>query len=635
MSAIQSIQVELAKELEKQSLCIVDGKVSREAIRLHALKMDPELLSTVFQNEFLKAKFFVQAGESWIFDKISFEQLVFDKGFMPDSYTKYRSSIGLFDGREYTSESQEISLVWPFRDCVLEGGLAEDQQSRQEIFWNQTLAAEEITVLLSPKAFKSIEFHNTDESLSDFTQKNAVIRGNNLLALHSLKPKLGQSYDAVYIDPPYYFRQTKAGDTFAYNSNFKFSSWLTFMKNRLEVAKSLMKKDGLIFISISEDGLYHLKLVADEVFGADKFVANFVWEKKAGGGNDSTGVAVNHEYVLCYGEKKSIKKLPMTDEQKKRYKFEDSKVSQYGPYYTKNLNDKSLQDSKGLHYDITCPECGHVHRGQDNQWKCNESTFLTRLNDDRIVFRHLKGVCSVHYKLYLNETHKSEEVENGVLGSEKGVNPNSIIFNKIASNSKGKSDLVKHFPEGVDFPYPKPVALIQHLLSMMDNQNLRVLDFFAGSGTTGEAVIRLNHTDGGNRTFTLIEQLAYARSLTAERSLRAANSLEVALPIVYMELAESNENWMTKLGAAKDKLELRQIWESMKTVGPLSYKVQQTEVEKAMSDDNLGFEICRDLLFEALDKNLLYVPYSEMEDETFELDEISKQLTREFYGDNK
>ena len=160
-------------------------------------------------------------------------------------------------------------LAWPYKDCVLEGGQTKEDQKRDEIFWNETLAPDEIDRLLAPKVFTNFKKYdkNGEHALSgkekiDFSKENLIIKGNNLLALHSLYKRFAGQVKLIYIDPPY----NTGSDSFQYNDNFNHSTWLTFMKNRLEVAKDLLSTGGIIFIQIDIREQPYLKVLCDEIF---------------------------------------------------------------------------------------------------------------------------------------------------------------------------------------------------------------------------------------------------------------------------------------------------------------------------------------------------------------------------------
>ena len=629
---------DLTALLASEPSFVINGKISKDVVVESALALDKTLLDLLTSDKEISKHFFKKSNNYLIFDKIKFQKFVLNKDFLPDNYTQFQINIGLATDDYYIKDDDRVVLNWPYKDCLLEGGQDSEDSKRSEVFWNEILAPNEITRLLRPKALTNIEKFGykvdktTKINLAD--NNNLIIKGNNLLALHTLKSRYGAKVDVIYIDPPYYFDDTKGSDTFSYNSNFKLSTWLTFMKNRLEIARKLLSKKGVIFISTNDEGVYHLKLICDEIFGTDKYITNFIWKKRAGGGNDSEGVAMDHEYILCYGNIEGLKKLEFNEEQLKKYKYQDSKFASHGPYSLKNLHDSSLQDSKGLHHDIECPD-GSILLGKDYQWKCNKETFEERKADDRIVFTQDKnGKWRVEYKIYLYE-NKGQLIydEDGKI-IHKGIIPNALLDN-VASNSDGTKDLKILFPETKKiFSYPKPVKLIKHLLKIVDNKNAIVLDFFAGSGTTAHATLELNEDDGGRRLFVLVEQLDYVKTLTAERVKRAIKHYNFESDFIYAELAELNEVFVKEIKQSSTKPQLLAVWDSMLEKSFISYRFVGLKTLNRSYLENFEISDLKKLLLEVLDMNMLYLPLSEIEDTDFKFDKKVIELNKQFFGED-
>jgi len=627
---------ELTALLATEPSFLIDGKVAKDIIVESALNLDTTLLDLLASDHMMAKQFFKKTKDYLIFDKVKFQKFILNKDFLPDSYTQFQINIGLSTEEDYIKDDDRVVLNWPYKDCVLEGGQDTEDTKRSEIFWNEALAPDEITRLLKPKVLSGV--HKFDEKgvkvkkidLSE--NNNLIIKGNNLLALHTLKSRYGSRVDVIYIDPPYYFDENKASDTFSYNSNFKLSTWLTFMKNRLEISRKLLSPKGVIFISTNDEGVYYLKMLCDEVFGNDKYITNFIWKKRSGGGNDSEGVAMDHEYILCYGNVAGLKKLEFNDEQLKKYEFKDSKFATHGPYSLKNLHDSSLQDSKGLHHDIVCPD-GSILSGKDYQWKCNKETFDERYEDDRIVFQQDKnGKWRVQYKIYLYE-NKGQLIydENGRI-IQKGIIPNAML-DSVASNSDGTKDLKTLFPEVKKvFSYPKPVKLIKHLLKIVDNKNAIVLDFFAGSGTTAHATLDLNKEDGGKRLFVLIEQMDYIETLTVERMKRATKHFNFNSGFVYLELLELNQKFISRIKKAAGNAQLIEIWEEMLEKAFLGYRASNSKLLETKTLEKLSETDLKKFLLDAIDNNMLYVPVSEIEDTDYGVDSVTYEYNKQFFG---
>ena len=633
---MQSLIDDLTALLATEPSYIIDGKVAKDIIVESALNLDTTLLDLLASDQMMTKQFFKKTKDYLIFDKVKFQKFILNKDFLPDSYTQFQINIGLSTEEDYIKDDDRVVLNWPYKDCVLEGGQDSEDTKRSEIFWNETLAPDEITRLLKPKVLSGVQKFDEKgvkvKKIDLSENNNLIIKGNNLLALHTLKSRYGSRVDVIYIDPPYYFDENKASDTFSYNSNFKLSTWLTFMKNRLEISRKLLSPKGVIFISTNDEGVYYLKMLCDEVFGNDKYITNFIWKKRSGGGNDSEGVAMDHEYILCYGNVAGLRKLEFNDEQLKKYEFEDSKIATHGPYSLKNLHDSSLQDSKGLHHDIVCPD-GSILSGKDYQWKCNKETFDERYEDDRIVFQQDKnGKWRVQYKIYLYE-NKGQLIydENGKI-IQKGIIPNAML-DGVASNSDGTKDLKTLFPEVKKvFSYPKPVKLIKHLLKIVDNKNAIVLDFFAGSGTTAHATLDLNKEDGGNRLFVLIEQMDYIETLTVERMKRATKHFNFNSGFVYLELLELNQLFISRIKKANGKAQLIDIWKEMLEKAFLGYRASDSKLLETKTIEKLSETDLKKFLLDAIDNNMLYVPVTEIEDTDYGVDSVTLEYNKQFFG---
>ncbi|HEG1397780.1 TPA: site-specific DNA-methyltransferase [Campylobacter jejuni] len=294
-------------------------------------------------------------------------------------------------------------------------------------------------------------FENLDEILN-----GELVKADNFQALNSLMPKYQGKIDLIYIDPPY----NTGNDGFIYTDKFNHSSWLAMIDNRLELAKEFLKSSGSIFISIDDNEQARLKILCDEVFGGENFVANVVWRKRAGGGNDSNHIAVEQEYINIYA--KNIEHL-------KTYGIARTNISQYkkdekGYYLEKPLNDTSLQDSPGLHYDIKLPS-GKILKGSEHQWKVSENTFYSRLERDEIIF---KNNDKVYYKHYIDIA--------------SNLKPSSIWYDFVL-NADATNEIKLNFENKI-FDTPKPEKLLKRICDIGSNQNSLVLDFFVGSGTT-------------------------------------------------------------------------------------------------------------------------------------------------------
>ncbi len=374
-------------------------------------------------------------------------------------------------------------------------------------------------------------------ALTDLSEKDHyLIKGNNLSALKSLIPIFKEKIKLICIDPPY----NTGGNKFDYNDNRGHTAWIIFMEERLVVARKLLTDEGIIYIHCDDRENAYLKVLCDKIFGRKHFITNLIWRKKAGGANDSNDIAVEHEYILAYRKNKNgIYKIPLDVKTIASYRYEDEKLKTHGKYKIKDLNDPSLSDSSGLHYDIICPD-GSILQANEHQWKCNKKTFEKRLNDNRIVFKKVKNRWKVYYKIYLNEQRGKLSYDDEGKLIPRGRNLSSILYN-VALNKDGTTDIKKLFDGEKPFSYPKPVKLLKTLIQSASCPGDIVLDFFAGSGTTGQAVLELNQ-QYNRRQFILIEQMNYINNVTVPRIVRSLDLYSSNDSFVYCELQQAEKS---------------------------------------------------------------------------------------------
>ena len=312
--ANNNLYVELEKLLRMESTyCTEDGVLLKNAIVEAALALRPELIAKLLTHDGLKRNFFTDVNGVLVFDKVKFQKFVMNKRFLPDSYTSFKNKVGLTneDG-DFLSESREVVLSWPYKDCVLEGGQTKEDAKRNEVFWNEILAPDEINRLTEPKVLTNFKRYDKDgehEVDSISMDDNLIIKGNNLLALHSLKKKYAGKVKLIYIDPPY----NTGSDSFGYNDNFNQSTWLTFMQNRLEVAKKLLCDDGVICVQCSFHQFAYLRVLMDSLY--EKHLCDFNIQvrhpdRSLTGDKEFNDVV---EYVLIYSNNIN-KKMPYKEE---------------------------------------------------------------------------------------------------------------------------------------------------------------------------------------------------------------------------------------------------------------------------------------------------------------------------------
>ena len=331
-------------------------------------------------------------------------------------------------------------------------------------------------------------------------QNNILIEGDNYHALTSLNYVLKNSIDVIYIDPPY----NTGNDDFTYNDNYvnaddgyHHSKWLSFMKKRLALSRELLKETGFILISIDDNEQANLKLLCDNVFGETNFVANLIWKSKSGGANDSNLIATDHEYILVYAKNidyASTNTVGYGDDLLTLYTGRDEYYEERGPYRPMLLQQKGLRFSKSLTYEIVAPDGSVlVPEAGGAIWRWNREKFDKGVKDGFVEFRKVNGKYKVYTKQYLYVDYDGNKIERGQL-------LRSVIDD--VDGRLGTRELQKIFDYKA-FTNPKPTNLIKKILKVVTNKDSLILDFFAGSGTTGQSVLDLNSEDKGTRRFIL------------------------------------------------------------------------------------------------------------------------------------
>ena len=298
---MQNLLSDLTKLLEQDDRLVAEGKLLKNKIVELALALDPALIRLLLKQEEIKKHFFVVVEGVIVFDKIKFQQFVSNKQFLPDSYTAFKNKIGLTVDGVYLTENKEVVLAWPYKDCVLEGGQDKEDAKRNEVFWNETLAPDQIDRLLAPKALTNFKKYDKDgeHKVSELSlNDNLIIKGNNLLALHTLKKVYAGKVKLIYVDFPY----NTGNDSFRYNDSFSHSTWLSYIRNRLEIAKQLLKKDGMIFVHLDFNEIHYCKILMDEIFGRDNFVNEIIWRRKQATSYGNSKFGITNDTILFYSK---------------------------------------------------------------------------------------------------------------------------------------------------------------------------------------------------------------------------------------------------------------------------------------------------------------------------------------------
>ena len=633
-----------------------DGTFLRNAVYEAAMQMDTNLIRLLLTNEETKERFFKDIDGVQVFDKMGFGWVINNRQFLPDSYTRFKNKIGLTDETgNMISTSGKVELVFPYKDCILEGGQTKDDQKRKEIFYNESLAPDEVDRLLYPKILtgaKRYTANGVEEGITFDENDNLIIKGNNLLAISSLLKRYEGCVKCIYIDPPY----NTGDDSFGYNDNFNHTAWLTFMKNRLLYAKRLLRNDGAIFIHIDHHELGYINVLMDEIFGVENKVQiiSVKTASPAGFKTVNPGPIDVTEYILFYTKKKT------------EYKFKKSYVpvgynKNYNLVVTKNDNVrdwtfKSLKDTVIENTGFESEKDAKKQYG--SSWKI----ILQHLMEE-YAFNHAENVVSVR------DPHKPTDTVKELMAESKKANyvfeykredgSSAYIYkggalafysNKI-QKIDGKlavtellSDFWSHISwagiakeGGVKLKNgKKPEKLLKQIFELSTEPRDIVLDYHAGSGTTCAVAHKMGLQYIG------CEQLDYGENdmLIRLKSVIAGDTTGVSKAVnwqgggsfVYCELAKQNQIFVDEIESAEDDTALADIYNRIVKLGFISYKVNPADIDINSADFTaLSIDDKKRFLMELLDKNLLYINYCDIDDEEFAISNDDRAFTRSFY----
>ena len=577
-----------------------------------------------------------------IFKLNQFIEMFTYKEYWQDSYTKFENKIGLTAGGKFIDETADVVLDFPFKDTVLKAGMTkEDQKDADEPFLHETIAKAEIDQLLEPKIFVNATKYDQENldgaPVDNFEDNNLIIKGNNLIALHSLKQRYLGKVKMIYLDPPYYFDETKPADAFKYNSNFKLSTWLIFMKNRLKIANELLTDGGVIFISMGEDGQAHLKLLMDNIFGRSNFVQTFIWRNTDNADSLGRKSRSSVEYVHAYEKNK------------------DSSVRWIGKK-TEN-GDAPLLNTGNPVGTLTFKPGIIRFKISDGIYPAGKYESLEALTD--IIVEDgknsneikLRGTFKWGQKNLNNEVAKGgdfiiksdkfsiryQKAEGSTMAPEKFVDGPylSKIFG-VGSNEDAKSHIGTL---GLDFSFSKPESLIAYFIRAVTQENDIVMDFFMGSGTTQAAALKMN------RRFIGVEQLDYI-SDGVERLNKALEGEQGGISkdvnwqgggsFVYAELMEKNQGYLKDVQQAETTKQLENVVNRMIAGGAdFDFRV---DVEKVLQDPEyqaMALADKKQLIVKVIDKNQLYYAYSDMDDRDVQelMSDSDIAFNKSFYGE--
>ncbi|MCD7842449.1 MAG: site-specific DNA-methyltransferase [Lachnospiraceae bacterium] len=467
------------------------------------------------------------------------------------------------------------------------------------------------------------------KKITQFSESdNLIIKGNNLLVISSLLKRYEGRVKCVYIDPPY--NPTSNANTFAYNNSFNRSTWLVFMKTRLQMAKRFLTPDGVLIVAIDKNEQPRLHILIEEIF--PEYDVDCITVIHNPRGTIGTNFSYTHEYAIFVTPKgkKTICSRVLSENE-----------IEWSPL--RNWGGESLRtDAKNCFYPIIIKDEKIIGFGNVSDDAFHPTAQTEQRGDKYYIYPiDTKGterkwryarqtVESIFDLLRVKKTKTGYDIE---IGKNFGTYKTVWTDSKFDASVNG-TQLLKDLVPNTVFSYPKSLYTVVECLNSVvkEDKNSIILDFFGGSGTTGHAVMEINKQDGGHRRFILAEQMDYVETDTLVRNLNVIKKIAPEPTIVFFELAKLNQTIVEEIETATDDAALSDIYGRMVKSGFISYKVNPADIDAA-ADDYAALTLAdkKRFLMEILDKNLLYVNYCDIDDEEFGISDEDKAFTRSFY----
>lgn len=600
---------DLERLLVQNDAFMVEGALNKNKLAELARQYNPELLNLLMSDEKISNHFFSKLETGiLVFKKDVFLQFLNNKEFLPDSFTAYKTKIGLATGEKYLSENNDVVLNFPYKDCILEGGQTKDDAKRQEIFFNETLAPTEINRLLDDKVLTNFKRYDEtgEHEVEELTDTdNLIIKGNNLIALHSLKKRFAGKVKLIYIDPPY----NTGSDGFNYNDTFNHSTWLTFMRNRFEISKELLSEYGTIFVSLDDKEAHYCKILMDEIFGRENFIADICHKSRASVSNDKI-ISSSHNHLLFYA--KNERKI-----------FSIQK--EYG--ISKDLSTFKDKDEFGYYKLVPVDGPGGAAKGNpfyeflgiEKYWRFSKDR-MQEMYEDGLIVKKGKSLYQKYYKTK----------------AEQGRQTITTWWDEGYLTSSASSELRKTIES--TFSNPKNESLLELILEFASQENDIILDFFMGSATTQAVAHKMN------RQYIGIEQMDYIETVSVKRLEKVIEGEQGGISksvdwqgggsFVYCELKNDVQDFKNEILEATTKEKLLEVFELAKKSSFLSYRIDPKKLKKN-EFEKLSLPEQKQLLSEIIDNNNLYVNYSDIDDSDYGISEEDKKLNHAFYGKEK
>ncbi len=564
----------------KTLLDILINRFTKERLVTLILQNDEKLLTFMLEHENAddyKNAFFKIIANSLVFNAKALLECLEIKE-LENSFTRFKNKIGLFSQGGLIKSSELVVLNFPFKDNVLLGNAKDNSTKSNELFYHEVLHKKEIDTLLSPKVLCHFEMHGQGDLENALKDKNTnyLIKGNNLIALHSLKKKFAKQVKCIYIDPPY----NTGNDSFNYNDNFNHNSWLVFMKNRLEAAREFLSDDGSIYINLDYNEVHYCKVLMDEIFKRENFRSEIIWRMGFLSGYKTAAKKYirNHDTILFY-----------------------SKSDNY-------LFNKTYIENKDFLQLLTKNEVQNAFK---------KFSFPQEKVDDFLTF--------------INHENRGEKYPlEDTWNSNKWDKLNSIAID--SSVSRVDETIVI---DDENFKGQKPESLIQRILEVSTNENDLVLDFFAGSGTTCAVAHKMKRRYIGIEQMDYIETITKERLKKVIEGEQGGISKKCDFKgggsFVYAELKEVNLEIKKQILNAKSASECLKIFNDL---NERFLKRTDCKMDEIDSEEfhNLDLNEQKRICCASFDSNEDYLNLGDIDEDAWGIDEITKKYNEIFYS---
>lgn len=622
----------MVKELEKTLRQVNEEKylvkttkneevLDKEIIIRDFLEYDENLLEGVLGNKILKKHFTKEVSGSTVIIIQDLIEILETEIHFRDSYTNYANKIGLTVDGNFIRESNEVILDFPYKDSILKAGMTkEDVEKDEDVdedFYHELIHAEERDQLFDEKILKNVKKYDKNgvHSINSFSKDdNLIIKGNNLIALHSLEEIYKNEVRLIYLDVPYYFITKKEYDAFKYNSNFQLSTWLVFLKNRLEIAKKLLSEDGTIWIHVGEDGMHYLKVLADSIFGPEHFVGTMPRKTREGKNDVPFNFSQDFDFILIY-TKADRKQTVMQRKIERSYIETDDFPGR--PWRRGDIKQqKNYKERPNSYFDMVNPKTGKVYKVDKNSvWRVTKDTFDEWYENGYIGFPDdydfMTGELPFR-RSFKDEDEKKDKEDGAAVFSDYLLK--DFVKQLMGKGRTAKDDIIGNS----EFNYAKPESLMRQIIEVSTFEGDIVLDFFLGSGTTAAVAHKMN------RKYIGVEQMDYIETITIPRLQEVINGEEEGISkevnwdgggsFIYAELMEKSRGYLEDIQKVSSINELSSIYKRMLENVDIDFRVDLLEIEEIIDKEEVSLEDLKRLLIQIIDKNQLYYNYSEIDD---------------------